>query len=171
MLDLKRKPYWYALYTRARCEKKVAQLLCEKGVETFLPLRTETRQWHDRKKKVTVPLFANYVFTRITMPQRVFVVQTSGVVRIVSFSQGPSPIPDHEINAIRRILMSPASYEVTNFFTIGDEVEIRNGLFAGIRGRLIEYRGKSRLVVGIKQIGQALSVELSPNDIQLAAVS
>ena len=45
---------WYVLYTTSRAEKKVAQRLEEKGLEVFLPMIEELRQWSDRKKKVEI---------------------------------------------------------------------------------------------------------------------
>ncbi|MFQ5710087.1 MAG: transcription termination/antitermination NusG family protein, partial [bacterium] len=85
--------HWYALYTRPRFEKKVDLLLQEKGLESYLPLHTVLRRWSDRWKKVEEPLFSCYVFVRILLSQRIHAVQTDGVVRIVSFTGTPSPIP------------------------------------------------------------------------------
>ncbi|MBS1604608.1 MAG: UpxY family transcription antiterminator [Bacteroidetes bacterium] len=40
---------WYALYTRPCKEKRVAELLGEKGVEHYCPLKKVQRQWSDRR--------------------------------------------------------------------------------------------------------------------------
>ena len=52
---------WYALYTKPRWEKKVAKALEKIGIIVYCPMITEVRQWSDRKKKVTLPLFKSYV--------------------------------------------------------------------------------------------------------------
>ena len=57
--------HWYVVYVRSRYEKKVHQLLQEKGIESSLPLIKTVRIWSDRKKKVEVPLFKGYVFVYI----------------------------------------------------------------------------------------------------------
>jgi len=48
---------WFAVWTRSRQEKVAASTLETLGVPHFLPLKSETRQWSDRKQKVSVPLF------------------------------------------------------------------------------------------------------------------
>ena len=55
---------WFVLYTTSRSEKKVAKRLNEMGVEVFLPIVEELRQWSDRKKKVQKALFNGYVFVK-----------------------------------------------------------------------------------------------------------
>ncbi|MGH2644138.1 MAG: transcription termination/antitermination NusG family protein, partial [Chitinophagaceae bacterium] len=51
---------WYALYTKSRNEKKVAERLVQKDIEIFFPLQEEVHQWSDRRKKVKVPVFRSY---------------------------------------------------------------------------------------------------------------
>jgi transcriptional antiterminator RfaH len=53
---------WFVFYTKSRQEKKVNELLLKKKFEPFLPMQQVMRQWSDRKKKVTVPLFNSYIF-------------------------------------------------------------------------------------------------------------
>ncbi|MFQ5639885.1 MAG: transcription termination/antitermination NusG family protein, partial [bacterium] len=43
---------WYVLYTRSRCEKKVARELTCAQVETFLPMNSVIKTWSDRKKLI-----------------------------------------------------------------------------------------------------------------------
>src|ERR1700733_1394825 len=56
---------WYAVQTRSRHEKLVAQRFQEHGITAFLPLLNEVRRWSDRKKIVELPLFSCYVFAKI----------------------------------------------------------------------------------------------------------
>ena len=56
---------WYAIHTRPRHEKWIAEQLEEKRVITFLPLLQQIHQWSDRRSKVTVPMFSCYAFVRI----------------------------------------------------------------------------------------------------------
>jgi transcription antitermination factor NusG len=165
MEDRRNFPRWYALYTRPRFEKKVDLTLRKKGLESYLPLHTVFRRWSDRRKKIEEPLFSGYVFVRIPLSERICAVQTDGVVRMVSFNGTPSPIPDEEINAIRNILEQTDSFETTQYLAIGNRVEVIRGPFKGIRGLLIEYRGRKRLLIGIEQIRQAISVEVSEFDV------
>ena len=61
---------WYALYTAHQHEKVVEHILSEKGFEVFLPLYMTMRQWSDRPKKLTLPLFPCYVFVQGGLERR-----------------------------------------------------------------------------------------------------
>ena len=144
---------WFALYTRPRFEKKVASGLHDKGLEYFLPLQTVLRQWSDRLKKVEEPLFSCYMFVRIPWNQRILAIQTHGVVRMVCCNGGPSPIPENEINGIRRVLECAESFEVMQYLDVGQIVKVIDGPLEGVCGRLIEYRGQKKLSVGLFRAG------------------
>ena len=56
---------WYAVRTRSRHEKLVARQLETQGIESFLPVVTQTHNWSDRRKQVETPLFSGYAFLRM----------------------------------------------------------------------------------------------------------
>src|SRR4030095_8525252 len=95
---------WYALYTKPRWEKKVAEILMRKNVETYCPLNKVKRQWSDRKKVILEPLFHSYVFVRIPEKLQNHVRQTDGVINIVYWLGKPAVIRDAEIEVIKRFL-------------------------------------------------------------------
>jgi transcription antitermination factor NusG len=148
---------WYALYTRPRHEKKVYDLLVEKGVEAFLPTVMKMRQWKDRKKKVEMPLFNSYVFVKIDLKDRYYSLQTHGVVRLVAFGGKPAMIPDWQIEQLQQVIKHPETLELEHYLREGDWVQVTAGPFAGVKGRLKEIRGQSRLVINIDGIYQSAS--------------
>jgi transcription antitermination factor NusG len=159
------EPRWYALTTRYHHEKQVHARLQQKAVTSFLPLYSTCRQWSDRRKQITEPLFSCYVFVKISLKESLAVLQTDGAIRLVSFNHIPVPIPEHQIDAVRRLLEEKISFEKTNDWPalqwkIGQEVEVTAGPFKGIRGTLRRINGQSRLVVAIPALRQALAVEI-----------
>ena len=81
---------WYAVQTRARNEKVIAERLQEQGLTTFLPLVTEVRRWSDRKKKVELPLFSCYVFVKLVASnndERMRVYRTNGYFASSAFTE------------------------------------------------------------------------------------
>lgn len=56
---------WHVLYVKSRQEKKAYLTLSELGIQSFLPLVKQERQWSDRKKIIEVPLFPSYLFVKI----------------------------------------------------------------------------------------------------------
>ena len=102
---------WYAVHTRARHEKVVAEELSQRDIESFLPLRETTSQWKDRLKQVQRPLFPGYLFARFpARKRRVDVLRLRSVVRIVGFNGEPQPIPDEQIQTAKTLVFSTLPY-------------------------------------------------------------
>lgn len=152
--------HWYALYTRPRFEKKVNKELTDLQIETFLPLKTVTKFWSDRKKRVEEPVFPSYVFIHANSRERHDAFQPQGVVRIVSFSGEPARIPDHQIEAVRRILAAGFDPVVSHRFSPGDPVEIIAGPLIGLRGYVRTYRGNNHFAVQVDGIRMAVLVHI-----------
>src|SRR5580692_10073309 len=104
--DVATQPAWYAIYTRHRHEKTVAQILTRKGLETFLPLYASAHRWKDRTKLVSLPLFPCYVFIKEGLDRRLDIVTTPGFHALVSTGGLPVAISPREIDAIRRTIES-----------------------------------------------------------------
>src|ERR1700690_2226293 len=100
------KPDWNAVYTRHQHERSVAESLAGSGFEVFLPTYNTIRQWTDRKKKLSLPLFPCYVFLHSSFERRLQVLSTPGVHFVVMFAGQPAAIPDSEIDAIRKAVES-----------------------------------------------------------------
>src|SRR5580658_1532938 len=102
---------WWALYTRHQHEKTVAEMLSAKGFEVFLPRYESVRQWKDRSKMLSMPLFPCYVFVRGGLNRRLQVVTTPGVHMILSRGEDVAIIPEAEIEAIRMSVEGPLQVE------------------------------------------------------------
>ena len=102
---------WYAIRTRSRHEKLVNQQLTSRGIEAFLPLTDRRRRWKDRWKTVSFPLFPGYCFARFRYHDRLAVVTAVGVVRILGINGQASPVPDHEIEAVRQLVTSTLPFD------------------------------------------------------------
>lgn len=57
---------WRVLYTKHNTELLVAARLKSIDFETYVPTKTVTRQWSDRKKTAKVPLLPSMVLVSIT---------------------------------------------------------------------------------------------------------
>jgi transcription antitermination factor NusG len=154
---------WFAIHTRSRHEKLVARQLGEKDFETFLPLRLEVHRWRDRWQKVEVPLFGGYLFAHYdgAPPRRFAILRTPGVVRIVGFGGREEPVPDEQMQALRRMVAHDGVIERHRFLRAGQRVRIINGSLAGVEGILARVKGRDRLVLNIAPLRQAVSIELS----------
>jgi len=152
---------WYAFYTKPRAEKIVHEELGYKGIESYLPLIKTLKQWSDRKKWVKEPLFKSYVFVKLTTQDYYNVLNISGVVRCIHFSGKPTPIPENQIDLVRKLLSKDFVFEiVTERIKVGEEVEIILGSFMGFRGRLVAEKGKRRVAVALEQLGCTVLINI-----------
>ena len=161
-------PAWYAVQTGYRCEQRVAQGLTTKGFETYLPLLREVHQWKDRRKVVDVPAFSGYLFVHYapSLRNRVKVLETGGVVRLLGGNHTPNQVPDVEIDALRRALSSGVDCNRCDALTPGALVKVNRGPLAGVQGRLVRFKNSLRLVVAISVFSQAISAELGLHDVE-----
>jgi transcription termination/antitermination protein NusG len=162
------QPHWYALYTRSRFEKKMLSELSERQVEVFLPMREVLSRWKDRKKKVWMPLFPGYIFVNYvdTPENRYRILNMPGAVRFIGIERHADPIPEEQILSIRRFLESSIAGDPYPYIQVGTRVEVIAGPLTGVRGMLIEKRGKFRFVLQVDLIRQAVSVEIDASDVQ-----
>ena len=152
---------WFAVQTKPKHEKRAAAELEEKGVVVFLPLRTVVRQWSDRKRKLELPLFTNYLFVRIGQDrdERVTVLRTNAVVRFVGKHGGVS-IPDEEIDAVLTLLKTGVDFEPYPFGTVGQKVRIRGGSLDGVRGIVVKQNNSHSLILSVECIQRSLAIQL-----------
>jgi transcription antitermination factor NusG len=161
-------PRWYAVYTFARHEKAVTEQLKMKEVETYLPLFEKLSRWKDRMARVQLPLFPGYVFVKIPLRERVKVLESSGVLRLVGFNGHPEPLPEGEIEALRTYLAFRKA-EPLPYFTAGKRVQVHAGPLAGLEGVVVRRKGRMRIVVSIESIQRSIALELEAADVRLAA--
>lgn len=160
--------HWYALQTRARHEKVIAQRLREQGVTAFLPLVTETHRWSDRKKVVELPLFSCYLFVRLCPmdEHRLNVLRLEGVFRFVGVKGQGIIIPDAQIESVKTLLSQQIPYRTHPFLKIGQRVRIRSGALAGVEGILVAREGDSTLVVSVDAIQRSLAIRIEGYDVE-----
>ena len=153
---------WYALYTRPRFEKKVANCLQRKGITTYLPLWRRVHRWSDREKEIALPLFPCYLFVHMDLQHYQLYLETlrtRGVVKFVRFNgHGPEPVDDEEVENVRRVCESGLPYDPFPYLTEGRWVEVRRGPLKGVRGYIVRRDNNTRLVITVTLIMQAVSV-------------
>jgi transcription antitermination factor NusG len=154
---------WFALYTRSRFEKQVAEQLERKRLPVYLPLRMEVHRWQDRYQKVEVPMFRGYLFVQFApnSAERTAILRTAGVVRIVGFGQKDAEVPAEQIAVLRRLTEEGALLHPHRYLRIGQRVKVASGALAGVEGILVRIRKQDRLVIAVDAIRQAVAVELA----------
>ncbi len=160
---------WYALYVRSRYEKRAHEMLLEQGVVSFLPLLDTWKQWSDRKKKVSEPLFRGYLFVNIAIQrEKITVLDTEGVVKFIGIGKTPSVIFQRDIDWLKQLVREPdAIHRRVDSLPPGQRVKVLAGPFKDFEGVVVKQGRESRLVVYFESIMQGVEVTISP-DVLLA---
>jgi transcription antitermination factor NusG len=160
------QPHWYAAYTCARHEKRVAEQFERKGVEFFLPLYQSRRRWKDRTVELALPLFPSYVFVRILLQDRLKVLEVPSVVRLLGHEGHPTPMEAREVESLREGLARRLRAEPHPYLKVGRRVRICNGPLQGSEGILVRHKEKFRVVLSIDLIMRSVAVEVDAADIE-----
>jgi len=159
---------WYALQTRHKYEKKVSASLASLGWDIFLPMLRSTRQWSDRRKKITTPLFPGYTFVQLdeqSLVQKKF-LQTDGVLGLISFGGNAVPVAREQIETLRRIGSMDVPFSLHPFLKAGQRVRICGGCLDRLEGVLLQAEGK-KLVISIDCIQRAVAISIEGYELQL----
>jgi transcription antitermination factor NusG len=159
---------WLAIYTRHQHESLAARSLAYKGFEVFLPQYTSVRQWSDRTRKLTAPLFPGYVFLRGEIGRQMGILTSPGVRGVVAFDGVPAIIPDVEIESVRQSLARRVRVEPHPFLNCGDWVRVKDGPLEGIEGILFYKKKQFRLVLSVQLLQKSVAVEVDAWSIERA---
>lgn len=158
---------WYAIYTRPRWEKKVHNLLTQKGIESYCPLNKVRRKWSDRVKVIEEPLFKSYVFVRVSEDGRSDVRMTNGVVNFLYWNSKPAIVKDKEIEVIRKFMNEYENVELIKVDLKADQkVVVTAGPLMDKEGKVIEVKNKVVKVL-IESLGYMLVAEIEKSKVAL----
>ena len=157
---------WFAAYTVANHEKRVARQLADRAIAHYLPLYQSVRKWKDRRIRLDLPLFPGYVFVEIALCDRLKAIQIPSLVRLVGFGRQPTALPESDVAAIRMCLEHTGRIEPHPVISAGQRVRIVRGALAGIEGVLERRKGISRLVLCVSLIMRAVAIEVDEADVE-----
>ncbi len=160
---------WHVIYTKSKWEKKVDELLMQKGFESWCPVQKQERQWSDRQKIIETPLFRSYVFIKASKEDYTKILSTIGVVNFLYFEKKPAVIRDVEIEEIKKYLgLSAAFIQIVDMANIPPQTKviISQGLFMGQRGEVVKA-GKKTVFVRLESINMMMIVEFKVEEVEL----
>ena len=156
-------PLWYCLHTRSRHETMVYERLGKKGFQTFLPKLEVWSRRKDRRKKIQKALFPGYLFVNeLLNPFRTLeILKTPGVVKILSNEEGPAPVPETQIESIKKILNGRSAVYPFPYLKEGQMVRVVDGPLKGCQGFLLKIKEeKEKLVISVDLLQRSVSVEI-----------
>lgn len=152
------EPVWHVAHVKPRCEKKLAEYCTKHVVICDLPLREETKIYQRRKVTVSKPVFPGYCFLKYGGAQRVVVLKSNLLVRVLDVIDQVKLV--RELEQIHLALSVDPTLDACAAFQAGKRVVIRSGPFRGLEGVVQMVRGKTRVILNVEMIGQGLAVEV-----------
>jgi transcription antitermination factor NusG len=146
----------------------VNEQLALRGIDSFLPLYGAASRWKDRVVQLHLPLFPCYIFVHIPFSERVQVLETPGIIRLVGFSGHPAILPDDEIETLQRSLEARKA-EPCPYLAAGNRVRIASGALKGLEGVVLRRKNNLRIVVSDDCILRSVSLEIEASELRAAA--
>jgi transcription antitermination factor NusG len=157
---------WFAAYTCSNHERRAASHFKMRAVDHFLPVYRSERHWKDRKVRLDLPLFPGYIFVRLAADARLRVLEVPGVVRLVGFNGQPYPLPESEIESLRRGVLNDARIVPHLYLQAGSRVRIVGGPLEGTEGILVRRKNVHRVVLSLDLIARSVAVEVDLANIE-----
>lgn len=166
-----KKARWYVVHTYSGHENKVAETLkqraetlnlTEKILSILIPTQEKIQIKRGQRKTVNEKIFPGYMLVQmeLTDDSWLAVRTTQGVTGFVGVGNKPTPLPKHEVEAIKKY-MTQATPQYKADFVEGEAVRIVDGPFNDFLGTvngIDEDKGKVSVLVNI--FGRETPVEL-----------
>ncbi|QUM84169.1 MULTISPECIES: transcription termination/antitermination protein NusG [unclassified Moritella] len=150
---------WYAVYTHSNAEKKLHERILSHKLESYLPLKLVTRQWTDRVKKITLPVFKSYLFVFVDLDGLQVVKKQPGFSHFIRFGAYPTEIQQSEIDLMKNIITMQQNTDIVATQLVkGDRVKIIKGVLTGYKGILTEHHGAKKIAIEVKQLQQSMLI-------------
>ena len=173
--DKASEPNCYVLRTQLKRERLAAANLRHlEGVEVFLPRLRYQKTTRRGRVWWVEPLFPGYLLAKFSyLELSRAVTYTAGVSRIVTFGDDTPAVPDQFVEDLQTEVARHQTDDeeiVVNWkVEVGDEVELAEGPFKGMEGRVVEVRpGAERVSLLLEFLGESKPVEVSLYSLILA---
>lgn len=153
---------WYVIYTKPNREKKIANDLSLKAIEYYLPMARSLRQWRDRTRIITAPIFPGYIFVNILQSAGwLATLSIDGVCYFIKNGNELARVSGNVIDQIRRALNSGHSITISREeFKPRQSVTVKRGGLKGLSGEVISHKGKEKVLIRVSLLNRNILVEL-----------
>jgi len=156
---------WWVAHTKSRNEKALANDLAGKGISYFLPMSWKVKKTRGRTIRSLLPLFGGYLFFCGDERQRIETLKTNRVANIIDVRNQQRLV--EELSQIERAISNGVNLSPHNYIKIGQRCKVIGGALAGLAGIVVKTKNQMRLVLQIDMLGQAASVEIDTDMIEV----
>ncbi|MHC4396928.1 MAG: transcription termination/antitermination NusG family protein [Planctomycetota bacterium] len=156
---------WWVAHTKSRNEKALAHDLIRKSISYFLPMSWKTRRQRGRKIRSLLPLFSGYLFFCGDENQRLELLRTNRVANVIPVKNQQKLLA--ELLQIEQALKAGAPLAPHKYIRKGQLCRVTAGALADLQGIVVTTKNAARLVLQIDMLGQAASVEVDTDMIEV----
>jgi transcriptional antiterminator RfaH len=156
---------WRVAHTKSRNEKALAWQMQKKDVSYFLPMTKKVYRRKGRTFRSLLPLFTGYVFFCGDEDDRVEVLRTNRVASIIEVKDQPGLVA--ELGPIQLALDEGQQLLPHKYIKAGQQCRVTAGPLVGTEGIVVRTREHTRLVLQVDMLGQATSVEIAMDMIEM----
>jgi transcription antitermination factor NusG len=88
------------------------------------------------------------------------------VVRLVGFNGQPYPLPENEIESLRRGVLNGLRVVPHPYLQIGSRVRVLGGPLEGVEGILVRRKNVHRVVLSLDLITRSVAAEIDLSDVE-----
>lgn len=157
----KEEARWFAVRTKFRDEKVAVKELEGKQIEAYLPIKQMLKTYGRKKRLVEMPLINSHLFVKIVYSQYEAVISAHYVTGFVKIGKNLLSIPYNQIELMRKLLGE--GYEVEASFkelVVGVDIEVVSGPLMGMRGKLVSWQGKDKVVIDLDNFEYHLAITI-----------
>ena len=157
--SVKESRQWLVVYVQSCLEKKTVERLRNMGIECYLPVQSEVRQWSDRRRKVNRLVIPMMIFVHVSQQERALPLTLQAVSRymVLRGESIPAVIPEEQMRKFQFMLdYSEEAVEICSSpLTPGEAVRVIKGPLAGLEGELVMVEGRCKVAVRLEMLGWA----------------
>jgi len=156
---------WWVAHTKSRNEKALAWQMHTKNISYFLPMHWKVARKKGRTFRSLLPLFTGYLFFCGTEDDRLEVLRTNRVAGLINVTDQQRLVSD--LSPIEMLLLKGAPLQPHKYIKTGTRCRVIAGPLMGIEGIVSQNARQTRLVLQVEMLGQATSVEVESDYIEL----
>ena len=162
------KHSWYIVQFKPNSHKMAVRNLERQGFETFLPMHEVTRRTTVKFETVIQPLFPGYMFVACDPAEAPWrqINSTVGISRMLSFTEGPKPMPEALIVGLRARWAHVHKIAPMQNFEEGQSVQMHSGPFANFIATVEQMASESRIWILLDFMGKETRVQVDQQQIQ-----
>jgi len=155
---------WWVVYSKPRCEKKLANYSLKKEICYYLPLQNSTKVYKYRKVTFTKPLFPGYLFVKCSAEQKRELLITGFIVTFLRVLNEDELLND--LNQIHKGSKLGIDFKISDFIDSGTRVEIISGPFVGLTGVVKDFKNVNEVSMQVNILRKSVAVTASADQIK-----